>query len=257
MEVKLKKDMQKIDIQDYEKKIRSLQKELEKFRPIPEVQLKNLQNWFNIWFTTHSNAIEGNSYTLSEVKVLIEDGITVWGKTIRETKETENLAEITQSLWSFFEQDFLLTEKFLYDMHRKLLKGIEKKYIGKYRDSQVFITGSEDIPPSSKELPKLMQEFIYFCNSETSKKDCLKKISDIHFRFIKIHPFFDGNGRIWRLLMNLFLVKYWYFPIIFPIVTRIEYIQSLWKEKNSEDFYKYFLWQMYENISDYLRFFQD
>ena len=244
-----------ISIQEYEQKIQKIQKQIESYKPFSQKKIQNLREWFNIWFTTHSNAIEWNSYTLWEVKVLIEDGITVWGKTIRETKETENLAGISKKIWDFVSDDFVLDEAFLLSLHKDLLQGIEQDFLWKYRDSQVFITGSEDIPPKSSEIQELMNSFIEFCNTDT--KDTLKKISDIHFDFVKIHPFFDGNGRIARLLMNLYLIKYWYFPVIFPVITRSEYINSLWNNKTSEDFYKYFLWQLHENLSDYLRFFED
>ena len=214
-----------------------------------------LKSWFKIWFTAQSNAIEWNSFTNEEVKILVEDGITVWWKTIREVKETENLANLTDIIWDFFEKDFILTQDFLFDLHKRLLTWIEKENLWQYRDIQVFITGSEDKLPSSKDVVKLMNNFIEYCNWNT--KNSLEKISKIHFDFVKIHPFVYWNGRLARLIMNLYLIKYWFLPIIFPLVTRLDYIKSLWKNKTSDDFYKYFLWQTYENMNDYLRFFED
>lgn len=247
--------MLNIDIIKYEKEIYDLKSKIDKFRPFSSIQLNNLKSWFKIWFTAQSNAIEWNSFTNEEVKILVEDWITLWWKTIKEVKETQNLAELTDSIWKFFDTDFILTEKFLLDLHKKLLTWIEKENLWKYRDIQVYISGSEDKLPSSKEVKKLMKEFISFCNADT--KNPLSKISKIHFDFVKIHPFIDWNGRIARLLMNLYLIKYSFLPIIFPVVTRLEYIRSLWKNKSHDDFYKYFLWQTYENMSDYLRFFED
>lgn len=247
--------MENIDIKKYEKEVYNLKSKIDNFRPFSSIQLNNLKSWFKIWFTAQSNAIEWNSFTNEEVKILVEDWITVWWKTIREVKETENLAELTDIIWDFFEKDFILTQEFLFDLHKRLLTGIEKENLWIYRNIQVFITGSEDKLPSSKEIMKLMNNFIKYCNSETDNP--LEKIAKIHFDFVKIHPFVDWNGRLARLLMNLYLIKYWFLPIIFPVVTRLEYIKSLWKEKTQEDFYKYFLWQTYENMSDYLRFFED
>jgi len=247
--------MKNINIKEYEKMILKKKSEIDNFRPFSDVQLNNLKTWFKISFTAQSNAIEWNSFTNEEVKVLIEDGITVWWKTIRELNETENLAKLIDIIWDFFKKDFVLKEEFLFFLHKNLLKKIEKENLWKYRNIQVFITGSEDRLPSSKKVSKLMDELINFCNSKVDNK--LKKISKIHFDFVKIHPFVDWNGRIARLLVNLFLVKYWFLPIIFPVSTRLEYINSLWKNKAQEDFYKYFLWQTYENMSDYLRFFED
>lgn len=247
--------MEKINISIYEKKVSDLKSQIDKFKPFSSKQLKNLQQWFKIWFTTHSNAIEGNSFTESEVKILIEDWITVWWKTVRELKETENLAELTDSIWKFFNKDFILDEKFIFELHKNLLIWIEKEDLWKYRETQVFISWSDDVLPSSKEIPELMKNFIEFANSK--EKNILKKIAKIQYDFVKIHPFADWNWRIARLLMNLFLVKEWYLPVIFPIVTRLDYIQSFWKNKKLEDFYKYFLWQLNENFKDYLRFFKD
>ena len=247
----------KTNFQNQEQKIFELKSKIDNFRPFSDALLKNLKSWFNIGFTAHSNAIEGNSYTLEEVKVLVEDWITVWWKTIRETRETQNLAELTNIIWDFFEKDFVLTEKFLLDLHKNLLQWIEKENLWVYRNIPVYITGSEEKLPSSKEVPKLMKNFIEFCNKDVEEKDILKKIAKIHFDFVKIHPFVDWNGRIARLLMNLYLVKYGFLPIIFPVITRLDYIKTLWKSKTLDDFYRYFLLQLEQNLQDYLRFLED
>jgi len=247
--------MQEIDIKNYESEILSLKENIDSFKPFSSSQLKNLQGWFKIWFTAQSNAIEWNSFTNEEVKILIEDWITVWWKTIKELKETQNLAELTDIIWDFFEKDFKITEKFILDLHKNLLNWIELDNLWNYRTTQVYISWSEDKLPSSKKVPELMKEFIKYCNSD--KENILEKISKIHFDFVKIHPFSDWNWRIARFLMNLYLVKYWLLPIIFPVVTRLDYISSLWKNKTESDFYKYFLCQTKENMQDYLRFFED
>ncbi|EKD44237.1 MAG: Fic [uncultured bacterium (gcode 4)] len=244
-----------IDIKQYEEKIRKLKLEIDTFKPFSSVQLKNLQNWFKISFTAHSNAIEWNSFTQEEVKVLIEDGITVWWKTIRELRETQNLAELTNIIWVFFEKDFILDEKFLLELHKNLLTWIEEQNLWKYRETQVYVSWSDDTFPKSKEVPWLMDTLIDFANWE--QENILEKIAKIHYDFVKIHPFVDGNGRIARLLMNLYFVKNGFLPIIFPVVTRLEYIRSLWTKQGFEEFYKYFLWQTHENLNDYLRFFRD
>ena len=250
--------MREIKIEDFENKIIKIKSEIDDFKSFSSEQLENLKDWFKIWFTTHSNGIEWNSFTLTEVKILVEDWITVWWKTIREVKETENLAELTNIIWDFFDEDFILTEDFILNFHKELLTWIEKNNLWNYRKNQVYISGSEDKLPSSKDVPKLMVNFIKNCNSEEKdNKKILEKISNIHYDFVKIHPFADWNWRISRLLMNLYLIKYWFLPIIFPVITRVDYISSLWYQKTSKDFYKYFLWQTYENMWDYLRFFED
>jgi Fic family protein len=96
-----------------------------------------------------------------------------------------------------------------------------------------------------------MDDFINFVNTEP---DSLKKVAKIHYDFVKIHPFEDGNGRIARLLMNLYLVRMNIFPIIFPLSVRLDYIVSLKSSKSFDDFYNFFLRQLYENLKDYKRF---
>jgi len=247
--------MDNINIELFEKKISESKDIIDKYKPFSSLQLKNLQNWFKISFTTHSNAIEGNSFTQEEVKVLVEDWITVWWKTIRELKETQNLADLTDIIWDFFEKEFYLDEDFLFEIHKSLLNWIEKENLWKYRNIQVYISWSNEKLPKSKEVSWLMEVFLDETNSKNT--NILEKIAKIHYDFVKIHPFVDWNWRIARLLMNLFLVKYWFLPIIFPVITRLDYIKSLWKEKNFEDFYKYFLCQTNENMNDYIRFFED
>lgn len=244
-----------IDIKSFEKEILKLKLEIDKFKPFSSIQLKNLQNWFKISFTAHSNAIEWNSFTQEEVKILIEDWITVWWKTIRELKETQNLAKLTNTIWKFFEKDFILDEKFIFKIHKSLLTWIEKENLWKYKNIQVYISWSDDKLPKSKDVQWLINKLIDFSNS--NEKNILEKIAKIHYDFVKIHPFVDWNWRLARLLMNLYLVKNGFLPIIFPVITRLDYIKSLWKDKNFTDFYKYFLWQTKENLTDYLRFFKD
>lgn len=247
--------MQDINIKELEIKILDIKKQIDELKPFNKDQLLNLKKWFKISFTRESNAIEWNSYTLSEVKILVEDWITIWWKTVKETKETENLAFLTDKIWEFFDKDFYLDETFILDLHKSLLKDIEIKNLGKYRDIQVFISWSEDIPPKAKEIHELMIKFI--ADSNETHINILEKIAKVHYDFVKIHPFTDWNWRIARLLMNLYFIKYGFLPIIFPVITRIDYINSLWKDKKFEDFYRYFLWQTYENQKDYLRLFHN
>ena len=97
--------MQNINTKSYETEIMELKSKIDNFRPFCETRLKNLKSWFNISFTAQSNAIEWNSFTDVEVKVLIEDWITIWWKTIKEVKETQNLAWMISIIWEFFGKD--------------------------------------------------------------------------------------------------------------------------------------------------------
>lgn len=246
-----------LSILEYEKKVQDLKTELDSFRPFNQSQLKNLQERFRIWFTFSSNAIEGNTLNQSEVKVLIEDGITIAGKTIKELKETINHAKLLNNLSDLFEKNTIqISEEFVCWLHQELMDWIlEENERGKRRSIQVFISGSEEILPTPDKLDSLMKNF--FSEIESDSINPLQKIAKIHYDFVKIHPFTDGNWRIARLLMNIALVKVWFLPIIIPIIVRNDYIQSLSPKKSFEDFYHFFLRQLSENLKDYIRFFQN
>jgi len=244
-----------LNIQEYEDKIEKIYQEIKKKKPFDKKILNELKKWFNIAFTCHSNAIEWNTLTMDEVKILIEDGITVWWKTFRELKETENYSKLVNMIFDFvWQKDFRLTKEFILNLHKQLFLNILYENAWKFRDIPITISGDDlAVFPEPKKVSLLMDEFINYANLD--KKNKLEQIAQIHYKFVKIHPFVDGNGRIARLLMNLYLIKNEYLPIIFPVSVRLDYIWSLKSNKDFEDFYKFFLWQMYENMKDYKRFF--
>lgn len=238
-------------IDTYITKISDIKKKIDLLRPFDSFQLKNLKEWFRVWFIQNSNAIEWNTLTLQEVKLVIEEWITVWWKTIRELKETINHWELMKILDDFFQKkDVTLDENFVLKIHKILLKDLLPiKHLWKWRTIQVYISWSEEDLPKPDQIDSLMWK--YFKKHKQIKG--LKDVAWIHYDFIKIHPLADGNGRIARILMNLALVKLWYMPIIIPQIVRWEYIHSLtWNDFDKR--YTFFLWQVYENHKDYLKF---
>lgn len=236
-------------------KIEKLKAELDSFRPFDQSQLKNLREWFRIGFIQNSNAIEWNSSTLSEVKVLLEDGITIGWKTVREIRETLNYGDVMLGLDNLFsDQKFKITESFVLKLHRDLMRGLlEKVECWTWRKINIYVTGSEEEFPLPSQVPYLMQEYF---SSEFVLPKTIQDVAKIHFDFVKIHPFVDGNGRIARLLMNIGLIGIWYFPIVIPVAVRNEYISSL-KDKHFESWFDFFVQQVYENHKDYVRFFSN
>lgn len=237
---------------NYEQKINDIKKQIDKLRPFDEEQLKSLRNWFMVAFTYHTNSLEWNTLTLSETKVLLEDGITIWWKTLRELEETKNMWELSKQIWDMFVDK--IDKQFICDLHKKIVAWtVKEEYTWKFRKMQVFISWEEkDVLPSYKEVDKLIDDYIKFINTCELN---LKNIAKIHYDFVKIHPFVDGNWRLARFLMNLYMIKAWYLPIIISSTVRLDYINSLRSDKTFEDFYKFFLWQTYENMKDYKRFF--
>lgn len=233
-------------------KIEKLKAELDSLRPFNQSQLKNLREWFRIGFIQNSNAIEGNSSTLSEVKVLLEDGVTVGWKTVKEIRETLNYGDVMSGLDNLFtDKNFAITENFVLGLHSDLMRwllGIGE--IWEWRKINIYVTGSEEKFPLPNQVPDLMRKYF---NSDFISPKTLSDVAKIHFELVKIHPFVDGNGRIARLLMNIGLISIWYFPIVIPVVLRNEYIASL-KNKKFEHWFEFFVQQVYENHKDYVRF---
>ncbi len=236
---------------EYLSKIKTLKNNLDILRPFDKSQLKNLKEWFRIGFICNNNALEGNTLTLQEVKIVVEEWITIWGKTIRELKETINHGQLMKILDDFFlSQQFILSDKMICDLHKILLEGlVEEEQLGNYRNIKIYVSGTQDKFPDPDKINNLMKDYIHKYKSPKNLED----IARIHYDFVKTHPFTDGNWRLARILMNLALVSIWYLPIIISKAVRLEYISSL-QGDNFTDRYKFFLWQLHENMKDYYRF---
>ena len=196
--------------------------------------MKELDSYFRIGMTYSSNALEGNSLTLSETKVLLEDGITVGGKPIRDCYEATGHAQAYDYMLQtarggplqFREEDILR-------LHALFYSGIDPDRAGCYRTGQVFITGTEYIPPAAEEVPGQIAELVEELNQ---KKDTLHPVllaAYAHRRLVDIHPFQDGNGRTARLLMNLVLVNKGYCIVSISPILRHDYITALQQAQRS------------------------
>lgn len=197
-------------------------------RPLSVDEVKELDAYFRIGVTYSSNALEGNSLTLSETKVLLEDGITVGGKPIRDCYEATGHAKAYDYMLSLARGDKLdITEEMILRLHYLFYSGIDAERAGKYRNGQVFITGTEYIPPAAEDVPNLMQAFIAELHQKRDRLHPVELAAYAHRRLVDIHPFQDGNGRTARLLMNLILVNRGYCIVSIPPVLRHDYITAL------------------------------
>lgn len=199
----------------------------------------------------NSNAIEGNTLTLGETRLVIEDGLTIGGKTTREMHEAEGLARAIDALIA---GKLVVSEDTILMFHRLIMQGIDDENAGKYRKIQVYISGDDHRPPRASEVAGLMQELmIWYKKSEKILHPTLLA-SEFHYRFVKIHPFVDGNGRTARLLSNLILMSHGYPMIIVPIVRRADYISSLHSVTGDLDRFQMFYTDIiHENLRDYIR----
>lgn len=205
------------------------------YRPLSEDEIKELDAYFKIGVTYSSNALEGNSLTLSETKVLLEDGITVGGKPIRDCYEATGHARAYDFMLTLARStDFTFTEENVKRLHYLFYNGIDPEKAGQYRVGQVFITGTEYVPPTAEEVPPMMAAFIDDLNAKKDKLHPVELSAYAHRRLVDIHPFQDGNGRTARLLMNLILVNKGYCVVSIPPVLRHDYISALQQAQRSE-----------------------
>ncbi len=158
-------------------------------------------------YTFESNKIEGNTLTLQETNLVVNQGLTINGKSMREHLEAINHNEAIDFIKSLLVKNFVITEKTILQIHQLVLRGIDSANAGIYRNIQVMISGSSHIPPAPFLVPKKMEELMEWYNENNSNLHPVVLAAEMHERLVSIHPFIDGNGRTSRLLMNLILLQ--------------------------------------------------
>jgi excisionase family DNA binding protein len=228
---------------------------LDTYKPIPEELIKNLEEWFRIELTYTSNAIEGNTLTRQETALVVDEGITVQGKSLEEHLEAINLAKAFDFIRTFTTKTKKdITNGLILDIHRIILDKIDSTNSGRFRTVAVRLKGSETILPNAAKVPELMDEFIDWLQNNNLDHP-IKMAVDAHFKFVSIHPFVDGNGRTARLLMNLILMQDGYPPVIVRKEDREEYIKSLEKgqtKNDLDDYYKFMFDSIDRSLDIYL-----
>ena len=195
-------------------------------RPFEGDMLDQIKAYYRIGLTWTSNALEGNSLTEVETKVLLEDGLTVGGKPLRDTFEALGHAEAYDFMFTLL-RNRVISESDALTMHRMFYKGIDAEYAGRYRDKKVFITGSKYPLCEVSKIAGEMKKLFAWANTERDAWHPVEFAAQLHKRFVFIHPFIDGNGRLSRLLMNTALIQDGYMMAVIPPVLRHEYISLL------------------------------
>jgi Fic family protein len=206
--------------------IDELKKDIDQRRPLTKNQYNTLRNNLIIEWTYNSNAIEGNTLTLSETKVVLE-GITIGGKSIVEHLEAINHRDAILFLESIVDGREDISEWNIKNLHQIILKDIDNLNAGKYRMENVLIGGAKHIPPDYVMVPIQMQTLVYEDNREWIQYHPVIRAALLHGEFVKIHPFIDGNGRTARLLLNLVLMLNGYPPIVIKKESRLAYYEAL------------------------------
>ena len=185
-----------------------LKAKLSSLRPLPAVALKKIEEAINIEYTYESNSIEGNTLTLQETELVVNEGVTISGKSMREHLEAINHAEAVDYIRDFAKSDIEISERTIKEIHALVLHGIDRENAGCYRNVPVAISGSRHIPPQPYLIGKQMEDFILkFQGMESQGVHPVIIAAYLHDELVRIHPFIDGNGRTSRLLMNLYLLR--------------------------------------------------
>ncbi|MFN0176112.1 MAG: Fic family protein [Saprospiraceae bacterium] len=227
-------------LEQYLTRIQEKKSKLDALRPLPGAALQNIKNSLTLEWTYNSNSIEGNTLTLQETKMVIEDGLTIRGKSLREHFEALNHQEAIEFVEQLLENQYVLKASDILSVHGVVLQKIEKEFAGRYRNAGVRISGANFAPPNALKVDALMEELIDWVNDATNPLDTVIKVSIFHHRFVWIHPFFDGNGRTVRLLFNLLLMKAGFPPAIILKNDRKKYYDAL-NKANQGDYGKILL----------------
>lgn len=224
-------------------KLTILKQQIDSLRPLSETQEKAIQERLRIEWTYNSNALEGNTLTFGETLFFLREGLTSEGKPLKDYLEAKNHAEAIEGLEEIINSDRSLTESVIKELHAVLMKGMEfsvakggqgqlvQKPIhpGKYKllPNHVLTFSGKihhyvDPIHVKEEMEKLLDWY-----HGAKEMDPVEKAATFHYRFVSIHPFDDGNGRMARLLMNLILIKAKYPPCIIKTTHRKTYLRAL------------------------------
>jgi len=226
---------------------------INELRPFEGAYLKQINQFFKIETTYTSNAIEGNTHTLEETKVILEDGITIGGHPLREFYEVEGHGKAYDYMFSLIKKREITESDILY-CHELFSKNIPDFISpGEYRKIEVVISGSKKVLPKAENVPLKMREFVEWTDKERSNFHPVLFAAESHRRLVNIHPFTDGNGRIARLVMNAFLYQDKLFPVSIPILRRIDYYNVL-ERNDRKDFGIYIAELELQTLKDMMRF---
>ena len=208
-----------------------------------------LHKWLETELAYTSNNIEGNTLTRKETELVIDQGITTGGKPLKDYLEAKNHAEAFRYILEVLSKKNEISQDDILKIHSIILKGINDSFAGRYRNISVRISGSAVILPNPMKVPDLMTEFEKYLQTE---KDVITRAIMGHFKFVSIHPFVDGNGRMGRLLMNLILLQNGLWPIIIRPRDRKKYISSIEKGQLTQDTttYEEFMYKALERSLD-------
>lgn len=207
--------------------------QLDALRPLPAAAIRRLEEQMTIEWIYNSNAIEGNTLTLKETRLILETGLTIGGRSLREHFEVINhrdAIEYVEALVAGAESTSPpepVTPFHVRQIHHLVLTHIDDDNAGRYRTLPVQIMGTAHQPPDAWQVPALMQEWGDWLNASAQELHPIERAALAHHRLVAVHPFIDGNGRTARLVMNLLLMRDGYPPTIIMRANRSQYYRIL------------------------------
>jgi Fic family protein len=201
--------------------------QLDALRPLPAAAVARLKEQITVEWIYNSNAIEGSTLTLRETQLILETGLTIGGKSLREHFEVINHKDAIEYVETLTEQDVLISAFHVRQIHQLVLARIDDENAGQYRRTQVRIAGGQYVPPESWEVPQRMHDWESWLHQAEQEFHPVVLAAQAHHRLVAIHPFIDGNGRTARLVMNLVLFRHGYPPTVTLKADQQQYYQAL------------------------------
>lgn len=199
---------------------------LDQYRPLPPDIVRQLAEDLRLQLTYHSNAIEGNSLTLQETRIVLEAGVTIGGHPMREHLEATNHAAAFDHLMSLVDRHTPFSFDIVLYLHQVVMAGIDPN-AGRFRERPVYIRGAPVTPPPPEEVPDMVATWLEWLDGDALDYEPVVRAALAHHAFEAIHPFIDGNGRVGRLLLNLLLMRGGYPPALLLRDWRGAYLRGL------------------------------
>ena len=200
-------------------------------RPLTSSTVRKVQREMEVEYIFNSNAIEGNTIKLRETQLILERGLTIQGKSLREHLEVRNHPRAIKYLETTTRRT--LRDQDILTLHQMIMKGIDDG-AGRFRTTEVRIAGADFIPPPAYEVSHLIENLVDWYNRDPEELRPIELAPILHHRFVWIHAFHDGNGRVARLLMNLALIRSGYPVAVILNVDRSKYYDTLKKADNGD-----------------------
>lgn len=239
---------------EYNRLVQKKEKLAHMWDRLPKVALESFDRSFDVEYAHNSTAIEGNTLTLIQTKALLEDGVSVGGKQLREIYEVVNHQKAFAYVRRCIADDKPLDENIVKDIHALLMENILLG--GIYRQVEVRISGAGHRPPPPSEMYRQVKAFFADLPYKKDELNSIELAAWMHAEFVRIHPFEDGNGRTSRMIMNYQLMAHGFLPISIAKENRLEYFEALEAyavEQNLERFTEMIAALEEQRLDEYLR----